>query len=1000
MSASGFLGRAESPPFVSGGVKPSGIRPLPSLPSTPAFPEYVPRSVESTSPNTASPNDKDKSGQDQDDTVKLGVHPRIEADLEDEELSGFSSDGTLSSPVFAHSDSDSDVGSMRRGYGYGFHNERKKKTKEERDGEGRRVSVGVGAGDEGRDSERDRGRWNPTVHDGEGDSVTGEADSSYVHVDHPSGTREQGRATPRAHSSRSKNRVKSREKESTGEWIVLDLQDDHGALRSLYLLLRSLIRVYFLAFGSFLRVLHRYAPHALSSTFWSQLSSFVPPPQAPAPAAPTPATPTPTPVAGSTSFPDGHKVEGSDFLLVERLRRVPENPENISESGSIPSSRHQFDGMSSVPTTATFSSEQSTSLLAHHRSLPSLSIPSSKPDFHHPSPLQALRSKRSHSNSGLGDTYDTLGVLPYPEWRTEVVTRAQRAGMGALTRAMEWFLFQDGNLGISSSVLGFNPQGFFSANKANRVGPTLFMGEDNNPEANLLRGKRKRGRKMTIEQENIAMGIGTDSPIDGESIHTVEKDVQSLDVESEYTDSGEESSDTEWMGWMADLHRQAQVMKEAETKKQLVEEDLDEYMSDCNPQNDHRRYQEKQKLLEPSATVIVTAPNQHGHQRSATPPNPGQTSRSQFPAMPITPQVLTSPSSNESLNLSGRSRGRKLSFGLSTADQPSPPSTIGRLERSNSRSRIQTQHQRQPSNSRTPNLLHFASTGLIGGPSQIAREKEFPSGLATSATRRPSMPALSSTSQAQAQSMTSTSHASSPLNPQYSLQQQQQTPIGLGTATSHRSASQTKALLAPASPGVENSFGLESSSSRLPGSIPRRSSTVGLPLALNPSSGSSISLGRSGSMLAKAPALLRKKDTDSDKVKHKGKGKKEKEPETLADDSKSSRKPRLSLSTGNSVSQQNLAEIQTATARTQSPPPPLVSPTSTSFVSRHVRRVRSGSSLVSGSEGAPEPKPGNQNPKNNPPVKRNKTFMRGVASKAERIISGLEATLDFVDARQ
>ncbi|THU88145.1 hypothetical protein K435DRAFT_969599 [Dendrothele bispora CBS 962.96] len=691
MSASGFLGRAESPPFVSGVTKHGGIRPLPSLPSTPAFPEYVPRSVESTSPNTASPNDKDKGGQDQDDTVKLGVHPRIEADLEDDELSGFSSDGTLS-PVY--SDSDSDVGSMRRGYGYDFHNERKKKIKEERDGEGRRVSVGVGAVDEGRDSERDRGRWNPTVHDGEGDSVVGEADSSYVHVDHLSETREQGRATPRAHSSRPKNRVKSREKESTGEWIVLDLQDDH-------------------AFGSFLRVLHRYAPHALSSTFWSQLSSFVPPPQAPAPAAPTPATPTPTPVAGSTSFPDGHKVEGSDFL-VERLRRIPENPENISESGSIPSSRHQFDGMSSVPTTATFSSEQSTSLLAQHRSLPSLSIPSSKPDFHHPSPLQALRSKRPHSNSGLGDTYGTLGALPYPEWRTEVVTRAQRAGMGTLTPAMEWSLFQDGNLGISSSVLGFNPQGFFSANKANRVGPTLFMGEDNNSEANL-RGKRKRGRKMTIEQENIAMGIGTDNPIDGKSIHTIEKDVQSLDVESESTDSGDESSDTEWMGWMADLHRQAQVMKEAETKKQLVEEDLDEYPSDCNPQNDHRRYQEKQKLLRPSATVIVTAPNQHSHQRSATPPNPGQTSRSQFPAMPITPQVLTSPSSNESLNLSGRSRGRKLSFGLSTAEQPSPPSTIGRLERSNSRSRIQTQHQHQPSNSRTPNLLHFASTGLIGG---------------------------------------------------------------------------------------------------------------------------------------------------------------------------------------------------------------------------------------------------------------------------------------------
>ncbi|KAK7472061.1 hypothetical protein VKT23_000174 [Stygiomarasmius scandens] len=973
MSGSGFLGGggAESPPFAVSGSPPGGairstgvVRPLPSLPSTPAFPDRF--SSAGSSPKSgivAGTASKGKEGTPelepaQEDTVKLGVHPRIETDLGDEDLSGFSSDGTLSSPVFAHSDSDSDINSMRRGYGYGF--ERRRKTKEERDGEGRRTVSGSSAapsGGGGVDS-----RWRTPGDDGESDNAAPEADSSYVYVDDPHETAKEhhSRATSRAQTSRPKSRVKSREKESGGEWIVLDLQDEH-------------------AFRSFLRVLHRHAPHVLSSSFLSQLPSFNPPNQAPV-------TPTPTPVAGATSFSDERRAEGTE-ILPERLSRVLENPEH-ADTDSLSSSRLQSDSTTDTPTTATTfqSSEQSSSSSpALHKSLPSLSIPSSKPNFHHPSPLQALRSKRSHLGTGpLVDTYGTFGALPYPEWRTEVVTRAQRAGMGELTRAME-FLFQGDksrSLGISSSLFGFDP-----FTKINMVTPTADIEESDVPKTDFRREQRKRGRKMTIEQENIAMGISGDSPADGDSIQTLGRNIDRIDsADQDSTDSGEESSDTEWLGWMADLRRQAHVTKETEAKK-LLEQDPDEYLSDYTPQDDHRRYQEKQKLLEPTAEVVVTTPTQHGYQHSGTPPNPVVVSRSQS-AMPVTPlrsetivpQVLTSPSSNESLNMSGKARGRKLSFGVSPVDQSS--SAVGRLERSNSRSRLPG-HQRQASNSRTPNLLHFASTGFINSSAQAAREKEFPSGLAISATRRPSMPALSSTSQAQAQSAASMSLTSSPLNPQHSFQQQQQMP-----ASGYRPV---KPLLIPSSPGVENNFGIESSSRN---TMPRRSSTAELPQPVNPS-GSAISLGRSGSVISRGPGLLRKKDPDAEKARQKGKGKRE--TEVYTEESKDSRKPRLSLSMANSASQQNLAEVQTAIARTQSPP---ISPTSQSFVSRQIRRVRSGSSLLSGNEGGPEPKPSKESPKNNPPVKKNKGIMRGVAMRAERLISGLESTLDFVDARQ
>ncbi|KAF5343084.1 hypothetical protein D9758_011121 [Tetrapyrgos nigripes] len=317
----------------------------------------------------------------------------------------------------------------------------------------------------------------------------------------------------------------------------------------------------------------------------------------------------------------------------------------------------------------------------HHRNLPSLAIPDPISD------LSSMRAKGTSaslaiSRHGLNallhhppDAFGTFGALPYPEWRTKLVLRAQRAGLGELNKAMEWFLFkgdQSHDLGITSSLQGF---GAGNSQPPLERSSSLDAEDSNDPDS----------------AENIAIGISTentgpvvDSPADGDSVRTAGKsaNVKVHIPDSESTDSGEESSDTEWLGWMADLHRQAKLLKEQEVKKLHAEEDEDEHLSEYNPQDDHRRYQEKQMLLEPSAVVVVTSPSQ-------------STTTLQLAVRYLTQQsvlrrlwklrlrfsILTSPSSNESL---GRPRGRKQSFGISSVDQPSSttsPSTTSRLEK-------------------------------------------------------------------------------------------------------------------------------------------------------------------------------------------------------------------------------------------------------------------------------------------------------------------------------
>ncbi|KAL0577995.1 hypothetical protein V5O48_003998 [Marasmius crinis-equi] len=228
-----------------------------------------------------------------------------------------SSSGSLSLPAFAHSDddSDSDMGSGEDkfgfggyggfgGYSYGYRFDRSaavrnRKRKQGKEKEKGPVCVPGGSAvvnENGEDGAftvaSTREPWN--------DDDGGAADSSFVVVDasasasvmrdkerermkrvHKKKEREKYQRLPDKRPSMSHTpRPSTTQKPSESEWIVLDLGDDH-------------------AYKSFLRILHRHAPHSIFSSFLASASL----PPMPALSLPSPATPNRTPIQGTTPSP-------------------------------------------------------------------------------------------------------------------------------------------------------------------------------------------------------------------------------------------------------------------------------------------------------------------------------------------------------------------------------------------------------------------------------------------------------------------------------------------------------------------------------------------------------------------------------------------------------------------------------------------------------------------------------------------------------------------------
>ncbi|KIK60973.1 hypothetical protein GYMLUDRAFT_599351 [Collybiopsis luxurians FD-317 M1] len=714
------------------------------------------------------------------------------------------------------------------------------------------------------------------------------------------------------------------------EWIVLDLGDDF-------------------AFKSFLRVIHRYAPHVVDSSFLSSL----PEPQIPNrpsndgyPAAPAPTpnftTPFPSPnqSAPSTSLnqwswntarqeqvrrPIAEEISPIATPVVERpvspnagqgtssppsLDTVAENVSEPASSGAnntpagtqTPVVPPRDSKLYRLPPSPTYERMRAAPSSSQTSPVMSAAFLGRRPSG--PKHIQTSRQKKSLS---------TFGALPYPEWRLEIVTKAQRAGMGELTRAMDQFLWSDNpGLALLSREFGLSlgPMEMIRSPSIHTAAGDRFSlnGDgDSTEDATSIRKEKRRRRKMTMEQENIAMGLDLagNAPFSGNSSKTLNEPSQQSTVSSstgnsvsehsltstlpgvsedsrsslklgfvdeDSSESGEESSDAEWLGWMADLHRQARLQRvqgernRLETESLGSETDLFDYW-DYQQQDDHRRYQQERKALEPFAIVTSSSPvptvpstpvtstiqgsfiaSEYSHSRglgsTASVETSNASSTSHRPATPVghiggPSAVLTSPSSNESL---GKKQGRRLSYGLSPSDPPSSATSPSLSQIGHSVEITHHKHEHVSSRSSMhhrpisgmvrdgPHLSHYASTGLIGsGSLASARDTESTNSSLTSG-RRPSMPSLSSLS-----SVARSDGSSSP------------SVVPSASATASTSSGWPPVERWGASVSLARSIVLQTSQPQpqlsehtIRATMPRRSSITGL--AINPASSSGQSL--------------------------------------------------------------------------------------------------------------------------------------------------------------
>ncbi|KAJ6581942.1 hypothetical protein B0H19DRAFT_1252101 [Mycena capillaripes] len=154
------------------------------------------------------------------------------------------------------------------------------------------------------------------------------------------------------------------------------------------------------------------------------------------------------------------------------------------------------------------------------------------PPLRHPPSLAHLRGP----SRGL-----SLGALPYPEWRTALLQRARRAGMGRIGKAVEWVLW-NGDTAEEPLWLHESPV-------------------------------RKRGRGQPRRVRQPTSTDGYDSDVSGGwTLSDGEDEEGDSDEDSDEERAVGARSETEWVGWLGDLRRQARVAREARESAEAREE--------------------------------------------------------------------------------------------------------------------------------------------------------------------------------------------------------------------------------------------------------------------------------------------------------------------------------------------------------------------------------------------------------------------------------------------
>ncbi|KAG5645109.1 hypothetical protein DXG03_006923 [Asterophora parasitica] len=694
----------------------------------------------------------------------------------------------------------------------------------------------------------------------------------------------------RKQKERTRTREEDREKEKErekAEWIVLDMGND-------------------IAFSSFLRILHRHlSPHTPSSFVSSNLSS-----------SPI-ATPTPTPTRTPFPSPSSPRAQGSTpqpfpTPSLADLWRDEDKASSQTQSSAPPTSHEPASGS---PTSSFRSGDRMNYEPPGH--------PPALADLSHP-PTDAPSS---------------LGVLPYPEWRTELAERAQRAGMGDIGRAMKWVLFQ------SARQLELDLEEVRARHN-----------DDQRATAEVRRKKRAASsiqnnrRRSTSSRTSTITGGSNASKAASSTVYDSDVSEETGGM-IEMSDS-EECSEAEWQGWTADLHRQhraqAQRKGEEEERKATVAADREKAFDESDGEmleppktveEDRTQVLERRMMLEPSAVVTTMYSAASAARTSFSTPS----------------GTLYSPSSSESLS----HRHRAMSF--SPVDRSSSPAATS----------LHSHHGHTYSQSISPLGSQVARKHVLPAGNSLSHSASMyatglRSGAATPALnlRRPSMPIITADQTfSLLEGAVIAPHAAvlrSPTASNFSFPAPAASYRFPDDQTSHTPSS---------------TFTPVSSS---PTSMPRRASSAGLVSLAG-------SFGRSSSVLARSGVVKKDGTKEAERMREKELKRAREQEDKAKEKERKLQRPKLSLATSSTHSH---AAPPSETRQVRSP---TISETGRAIM----RRVKSGSSLNAGIalEEAHSPSLTQECSAAPHAAKKKRTVL------VNRIVRGLDSAMDFVDGK-
>ncbi|KAF9029568.1 hypothetical protein BDZ89DRAFT_1159794 [Hymenopellis radicata] len=331
-------------------------------------------------------------------------------------------------------------------------------------------------------------------------------------------------------------------------------------------------------------------------------------------------------------------------LLRTLHRQFPHDTQTIAESSTFVSGL--LPTLESPPQTPSWSPKYQQSQSSTH---PTISTPS-----------QSGKPGLPKSNA--------LGAMPFPEWRTELVKRARRAGLGHIGDAMGCVLH------------ALDPPS--ACNESMRTDD-----DETKVEVSTVREDEDSATvALQVDDDNDDGDNGDDDHDDG---YGCDDDGDGVDFDGIDSDGDSDSSQVEWEGWMADLHRQARIVRAAPSfATTTASDDITTLSTDL-----HRLYLEPSGTVRssPSWTTTISPHSVHTH------------------------TTLSSPSSNESLY-------NRHSRRVDSTRRPSMPSiSIFANAHSRQDGSSSTAHSRQSSSlSQRPSM---PSLGRAASVSVLKREK-------------------------------------------------------------------------------------------------------------------------------------------------------------------------------------------------------------------------------------------------------------------------------------